>query len=204
MRLRSIMRCLAVVVLWPVVTLAQMDNGVYATSNYIAVLARNPDPTGWIVQKGALDAGLSHDALTTNFISSPEFSSRTISVPPNTSCSAGSTQFVQCLYEAGLHREPDQGGWNFWTSQTNIVAAEGIIGSPEFASANVPALRYRTAYAVPVNAAPTGAVPSGSQILFSVHYANTYGAADIMNGQVIINGGTGWPDGNGAGCRTEK
>lgn len=82
-------------------------NGGQAYRLYRAAFDREPDQPGvgyWI---GALDRGVSLDAVASAFLGSAEFQDLYGSAP-------GDEQLVGQLYRNILHREPDQGGFDYW------------------------------------------------------------------------------------------
>jgi hypothetical protein len=177
---------------------AQLDNGAYVSANYIGVLARNPDPGGWIWQKSHLDNGMSRDDMTSSFIGGPEFAYRRTLTSPQVPCSSNARTFVQCLYEAALKRTPSSGEIDGWVIYPQLNATQGIITSAESGLVNASAFTYRTDYVTPTHAAPVGTVAAGTQILLTVRYANAYGISDVQGGQIIVNAGTGPVNGAGA------
>lgn len=159
---------------------AQLDNGAYVTANYIGVLARNPDPGGWIWQKSHLDNGMSRDDLTNSFIGGPEFAYRRTLTTPQVACSSNARTFVQCLYEAAFKRTPSSAEIDGRAVYPQLNATHGIITSAESGIVNASAFTYRTDYVTPLHAAPVGTVAAGTQILLTVRYANAYGISDVQ------------------------
>jgi hypothetical protein len=77
---------------------------------YQAAFNRAPDQGGlgyWITQ---LDQGASLETVATFFNHSAEFQSLYGANPDGSA-------FVNLLYQNVLHRAPDQGGFNYWTSE---------------------------------------------------------------------------------------
>jgi subtilisin-like proprotein convertase family protein len=79
---------------------------------YQAAFNRTPDQGGvgfWIYH---IDRGFSLNDAATNFIGSAEFIGLYGASPTN-------NQFTQLLYRNVLHRDPDQGGYDFWNGALN-------------------------------------------------------------------------------------
>lgn len=171
---------------------AQDANDKFVTGIYIAVLNRNPDPSGWIYYTGYLRSGtLNRDQLTGAFLASQEFANACPGGPTNNGV------FLQCLYLHALNRPYDQGGYDFWlgllnSGYTQVWVTQQFVGGDEFRTVRAAQLQYRSAYttATSVN---TIAGPGR----FTVHYTNAYGPPDIAYGYVLFNNNPNGPDGSG-------
>jgi hypothetical protein len=102
------------------------DTAGQAYRIYQAAFNRTPDEGGlgfWIEQ---MDNGASLKQVATAFINSAEFKALYGANPTN-------AQLVTLLYNNVLHRDPDQGGFNYWMNQLNngMPREEALIGFSE-------------------------------------------------------------------------
>jgi hypothetical protein len=100
-------------------------------SEYLTILAREPDYGGFEFWARALRNGFSQADLLTTFISSPEFQLRFNA--------SSNTAFVTLLYLNALGRPPDPDGLTFWVNYLNNGLARSLLlqiflNSPEFQS----------------------------------------------------------------------
>ncbi|MFZ6812927.1 DUF4214 domain-containing protein [Undibacterium sp. Rencai35W] len=80
---------------------------------YQAAFDRKPDITGLGYWINAMDSGASLTSVATGFMQSAEFKAIYGANPSN-------TVLVTNFYHNVLHREPDQGGLNFWVNDLNL------------------------------------------------------------------------------------
>ena len=108
---------------------------VYAL--YDGLLGRAPDPVGLEHWAAQFAAGVSPTVLSAAFLDSPEGQAR--------SGAADDGAFLTQLYQATLHRAPDQIGFDHWLAELNAGTTRGAVGagfalSPEHLGAIQPAL----------------------------------------------------------------
>ena len=135
---------------WAGLCLAQNDNGRFVASSYVAVLGRQPDPSGWNFWVTDLNNHDPRDTMLNAFLSSGEYGSVVTAFvaanwnqcwnssyhtpAPGTNPNA---QFLYIVYWQGLGRCADSGGYNFWlglldTGLSKATALSDIVASAEF------------------------------------------------------------------------
>ena len=123
---------------------------------------------------------------------------------PIINAGATNSTFLNCLYIDALNRNPDQGGFNFWSGLLNAGytrswVVEQFIAGPEFQNTRASRLGYHTAVVTVTGVNPlNGSGPSGVAQQFTVHYSNPYGYSDILAGQILFNADPNGLNGNGS------
>ncbi len=100
---------------------------------YRAVFQRDPDNGGFTYWHTLHSRGMSLEDVAVQFAASPEFQQQYGNLD--------NREFVRRLYLNVMNREPDQGGWNYWTDILARGNARGNVviwfsQSAEFAQAN--------------------------------------------------------------------
>ena len=88
-------------------------SGVIIDDLYQRVLGRTADPEGKQYWLGVLASGVRVETVGISFYGSQEYFDRT----------GGAEPFVRSLYDNLLHRQPDQGGLDYWVSLLRIRRA---------------------------------------------------------------------------------
>ena len=91
---------------------------------YQAAFDRTPDNNGLKYWIGRMDSGTSQDRVAAEFVGSLEFKNMYGFSPTN-------ADFLTKIYGNVLHRQPDQGGYDWWLNQMNIGAYDkaGVLAS---------------------------------------------------------------------------
>lgn len=101
-----------------------IPSALFVRQIYRDLLGREPDPSGLAYWQGLLDSGaLTRAQVASSIFTSPEFTQWGL--------------YPIKLYVAVLGRDPDFGGWQFWsgllrTGSTPVVVLNSFLGSPEF------------------------------------------------------------------------
>lgn len=158
----------------------------YVTGNYIGVLGRDPDPSGWIGWTvGLQQAAVDRLGLTAAFLTSTEYTN-------NYPSATAAAPFITLLYENALNREPEPGAVDSYTAamaagRTRPQVAQDFIYSAEFASVNGPrADSYHSAW---VGLPPAALPQDWGDIAQTVTltYSNPYGGTEIASGQILVS-----------------
>lgn len=108
-------------------TVALDINGIagQAYRVYQAAFDRTPDNSGLKFWISTMDNGASLDSVAAGFINSAEFQALYGANPTN-------QQFVSKLYSNVLHRTPDQGGYDYWTTLLDSNGISKAVALREF------------------------------------------------------------------------
>ena len=167
-------------------------SGKFVSDVYISTLNRQPDPGGWLYWAQILDGNyLTRDTLVGSFLTSPEYSTSPGNCPAAGSYTPGNDFFVHCLYIDALGRAvaADDPGYGYWLGLLNSGRllrsgeVQSFITGPEF-------LAHNYAFVTsPVVVTGVGASSAGGAQIFTFHYVNAAGAADIGSGDIVFDNG---------------
>lgn len=115
----------------PAVNPIDHDQQFFVRQHYNDFLKRHPDQAGWnfwtgeITQCGSDPACIDRKRIdvsrafwfATEFWNRPDVQASGLVVNPNSNHPFDNRQFVRWCYLTYLQREPDQAGWDFWTSE---------------------------------------------------------------------------------------
>jgi hypothetical protein len=144
------------------------DSAQFVRQHYLDFLLREPDQSGWDHWTGEItQCANSANRLPGEteaqcidrkridvaraFFYAPEFlqQARAANLPnPNPPPDFNSQEFVRQCYLIYLGREPDQGGWDWWTSELNNDLANGV-GYNHIIRAFLVSLEYRSRFGEP-------------------------------------------------------
>ena len=218
---RIILVALAAAALAPTVAQAQpFSTNYWVTANYLAVLGRNPDPSGWVYWTAWVNANggpTAQPLLTSALLASAEYCGF---FGLSAGCTPNDGQFLTELYQNALGRAPDQAGWTFYlglladgVTPTQIVY--DFISSAEFTNLyGAYCTAFFPGYATPLAYSTSASAVGGTTTAFTVTYASPSGTNDIVSGQVQFDSAIGcyvewsgptsaptfWLNGTSAGC----
>ncbi|MEO6627594.1 MAG: DUF4214 domain-containing protein [Aquihabitans sp.] len=133
---------------------AQADVVAPAIRLYLAYFLRQPDTTGLKYWVGQARKNTSFDAISQTFATSSEFNNRYGQL--------GNAEFVKRVYLNLFEREPDNGGYLYWTSQLDHGKSRGwvmrqLCESGEYTDKTADQVGVVSAYLGMVDRAPTTA-----------------------------------------------
>lgn len=179
---------LALAALTPALLLSQVSGNQFVTSSYVALLNRNPDPSGWIYWTGI--AASSRPSVTNGFLTSAEYAGKTDPLL-GSPCSSTTGTFVDCIFEFGLGRAPSGAESSSWSGTVNggskYSALESFFPLSEFQSHNASILQYQSAYSTLAAVNLVGqSGTAGTQQTFTFRYTNPLGQANVTYGQIMF------------------
>lgn len=111
--------------------------GKFVAQAYLGVLARDADYSGFRHWLSQMENGGTELQVITSFLQSSEFQN-------NFGSNLDNSQFVNRLYENILLRQPDSGGYNYWTGQLN----SGSMTRPQLALAFLQSSEFQNLTAI--------------------------------------------------------
>lgn len=109
-----------------VIRYGALTNGQFVSLVYENVLGRAPDAPGLAFWTGQVDGGMTRGQMMVAFSESPEYRA-----------SINTEVYVTMMYTRMLRREPDAGGFRFWTGfmdagNPGIALIDGFLASTEY------------------------------------------------------------------------
>jgi hypothetical protein len=178
---------------WAQTTSTDQANNYYLTGNYIAVLGRMPDDSGWMYWISLLhNVTLTQQQVTQYFLTSTEY------CDDMGTCSPSQSAFLNQLFQNAYSRQPTQaemGSWlvqmNSGTTMAQVVSA--IVATQEFAtdhgsgSAAPNASSFCTGYENGIAFNAGNGVTAGTEVPFTATYTNYCGNSDLQGGSILVD-----------------